>query len=168
MSSWPCYWLYSPPLDCGDGRPCPSPYPLYLARCSLLIRWINALGAEEAGGRCGVSPGGGGDRQEFTEPEAEGRQPEPSPSRSPPLCIWICGWRRPATAPAAPRWRKSSASSGYCCGTSGNRGRGPASLGREDRELYKPWRKAPKTPPGSRGSQVGTTRRGGDDVNLTW
>ena len=120
-SSLPCYWLYSPPLDWGDGRRCPSPYPLYLATCSLLIRWINALCAEEAGGRCGVSPGGGGDRQEFTEPK-------PSPSRSPPLCIWICGWRRPATAPAAPRWRKSSASSGYCCGTSGNRRRGPGSL----------------------------------------
>ena len=34
----------------------------------------------------------------------------------------------PVTTPAAPPWRKSSASSGYCCGTSGNRRRGPGSL----------------------------------------
>ena len=37
----------------------------------------------------------------------------------------------PVTTPAAPPWRKSSASSGYC------RRRGLGSLWREDRELYK-------------------------------
>lgn len=41
-----------------------------------------------------------------------------SPSRWPPLCICICGWRPPAAARAAPPWRTSSAASGYCCDTS--------------------------------------------------
>lgn len=96
----------------------------------------------------GKSWGGrGGTGKSLQSPRPKGGSPSHSPSRSPPLCIWICGWRRPATAPAAPRWR-SQCLFWLLLWYIGNRRRGPASLGREDRELYKPWRKAPKTPPG--------------------
>lgn len=106
--------------------------------------------------------------QEFRG-RAGNRPPDSSPSRWPPLCIWICGWRLPAVVPTAPHSRKSSAASGYCCGTSRNSKAGPESLEKTPNATT-PWgKKGPKSQTLARGNRGRPFRRRGRvDVKIMW
>lgn len=155
------------PLDYGDGWPCPPPYPLHLARCSLFIKQINARRAEEVGGRCAGSPGGEGRARVY---RARGRRAAARALTFPFATALHLNLR---LASARNRASCSSLAKVQCrfwlllwyMVKSEAR---PRESAEKTANGTKPERKAAKSPPGSRESPRIQAGRRGRDVNVTW